>query len=430
MSVLFATLLLAGTAAPAPAPMFVYSVKKGESLYVLAERYFERTGDFALVRRINRITDPHHIPVGTRIRIPLSALRQSAVAARIDAYSGPVRVGGSGRMIGAVAGMMVNEGDAIETGPHAHITLRLADGSLVSIPSQSAVRIDRMRQTALTGSVDRLFEVTSGEVRAKVTPMKDGQSRFRISTPTAVAAVRGTVFRTGYDPASRTATTAVLEGKVAVTDADAGKALEVTAGFGAAADAAVPVPLLAAPSLVAPGRLQNDERLSFTVQPVPEATGYAVEIARDAGFIDVIDDARSDVPTTSFASLPTGTYFVRAAAIDRHGLEGLPSTYGFERRLNSISAAVDRSGSGRQRQYLFRWSALGEGARQYRFQLSASPDGSAPIIDRIGLTTDRLIVTDLPAGDYYWRVMSVQFAEGRASGAWAATEQLHIATRD
>lgn len=429
----FAMMMLASApqaGAAAGAPYVVYSVKKGETLYVIAERYFERTGDFALVRRINRIADPYRIPVGTRIRIPRSALKQWAVPAQIDAYSGPVRIGTKGRMAAVSVGMLVNEADEIETGAHAHVTLRLADGSLVSIPSQSAVRIGRMRRTALTGGVDRLFELNGGGVRATVTPMKDSESRFRVSTPAAVAAVRGTIFRSSYDPAAKTGTTGVLDGKVEVTDSGSGHALTVPAGFGAASGEPGPVALLPAPSLVAPGRTQNEPRLSFTVQPVPEATGYALEIARDAGSIDVIDEVRSPTPMVEFDSVPAGTYFVRAAAIDGHGLEGRPATYNFERRLNSVSATVDSSGSGRRREYLFRWIALGDGARQYRFQLSAHADGSAPLIDRIGLTADRLVVTDLPAGDYYWRVMSVQFVEGQANGAWGPTEQLHIEARN
>ncbi|PZO91730.1 MAG: peptidoglycan-binding protein [Sphingomonas sanxanigenens] len=431
MIALIPALLLAGAAQAAAAePVVVYTAKAGDNLYTLGARYFDRMSDVATVQRLNRIANPYRIPVGTRIRIPHAVLRQSAVPAKVAAFSGPVSIGAPGKLAPAVLGMTVNEADRIETGERGHATLRLADGSLVSIPSQSAVQIARMRQTALIGSVDRLFTLSGGGLRARVTPMTNGESRFRVSTPTAVAAVRGTMFATSYDPATQATLTGVTEGKVELTDAASHRMLALPTGFGAHAGDEAPHPLLAAPELVDGGRIQNQPRLAFAVKPEAGANGYALSIARDAGFIDVLDEARSATPEASFDSLPTGTYFVRAAVIDASGIEGMASTYGFQRRLNSLSASVEGSGKGRRREYLFRWTGLGDGAHQYRFQLSTHADGSQPMIDRIGLTGDRLIVTDLPVGDYYWRVMSVQFADGQANGAWAATETLHIEARD
>src|SRR3546814_12844687 len=65
--------------------------------------------------------------------------------------------------------------------------------------------------------------------------------------------------------------------------------------------------------------------------------------------IDVIDELVTKTPEANFASLPNGTYFVRVTAIDANGLEGRPSTYAFERRLNRISTSLEERRAGRYR---------------------------------------------------------------------------------
>src|SRR3546814_1940751 len=82
------------------------------------------------------------------------------------------------------------------------------------------------------------------------------------------------------------------------------------------------------------------------------------------------------------------------------------------RRLNRISTSLEERRAGRYRQYLFRWRAPDAPNAQFRFQLSASPDGSSPLVDEIGLTEPVLILTDLPKGTYYWRVVSTETAHG------------------
>ncbi|WP_157221176.1 FecR domain-containing protein [Flavisphingomonas formosensis] len=435
--ILLASLLLA-SAAPAIArdtarPQMVdYVVRKGDTLYTLADRYLQRQSDHMMVGRINRIADPYRLPTGKVLHIPRALLREEAVSARIEAFSGPVRIEAGGRSGAPLVGMLATETSRIVTGANAFVTLRLADGSTVSIPSQSRVTIGRMRKVILTGSIERRFEVEAGRVRTAVTPMKSDDSSFHVVTPVAVAAVRGTEFQIGYDSDRQAETAEVLQGKVAVGTAATGSSVLVPAGFGTVttpAGAATPVKLLPAPALDNPGRVQNDRELSFAIKLAADATGYHVEVAHDGDLLDRIAEVRSPTPAATLPSIPAGTYFVRISAIDANGLEGLPAIYGFERRLNRVEGSMETSRSRHMRRYQFRWYSEGDGAKQYRFQLSTQPDGSAPIIDEAGLAATQIAVTNLPGGDYYWRVMSVQFADGKAYGAWMPLHHFHIATR-
>lgn len=419
----FAALFLAGPASGAGADTITYHVKKGDNLYTLAERYFARTIDYRIVQRLNRVADPYRLPVGQPLIVPRKILRKEPVQAVIQSYRGVVLVDSRP----ALVGMTVHERNLIETGQKSFVALRLPDETTVALPSLTRVRVERMRRTLLANNVERSFAIEAGGARAKVTPMDDPHSDFRFTTPVASSAVRGTEFRMKFDEASQRATSEVLAGAI---DFTAGKAqYRLDAGFGSASDLSAPIALLAAPDLVRPGRIQDEEQLHFAVKPIPGASGIFVQIALDAGFLDIVDEERSASSDIQLPGLPNGSYFIRVMGVDTHVLEGQASTYSFERRLNRLTTSLETSRAGRYRQYLFRWHAPDVAGGQYRFQLSQNEDGSAPIVDEVGLTTPSMILTDLPSGTYYWRVMTLQLDEGRIYEKWSKPEQLRIETR-
>lgn len=422
----------AATAAPRPPqPMASYVVRQGDTLYTLAAQYFVGQNDFATVQRINHIANPYRIPVGRTLNIPKHLLRRELTAARVKTFSGPVVVTVAGSKAAIKVGLPIGETSTIETGANAFLTLALADGSIVSIPSQSRVQVQRLRRIVMTGAVERDFAIERGRARAIVTPMPDPDSSFHITTPVAVSAVRGTEYRVGYDPAEQEATTEVIEGKVAFASSDKHRNLLIPAGFGTSSDSAAPntpIALLGAPVLVQPGRTQHEPELAFALEPMAAAKGYHVTIARDAGFLDVIREEETATPSTQMASLPDGTYFVRVSATDANGLEGLAETYAFERRLNNVRTAMDQKQDRGHRYYQFRWDAQGQGIPRFRFQLGTCGEAAAPLVDEVSLDTRSITIRDLPAGTYCWRVMSLLFADGKANGAWSRSERFHIAT--
>lgn len=83
--------------------------------------------------------------------------------------------------------------------------------------------------------------------------------------------------------------------------------------------------------------------LAARFSPVPGAVGYEGEIARDAGFSDVVARltlAASETTLTSPA-LPPGRYFARLSARGAGGLRGLP---GPQRALRVLRAALPAGG--------------------------------------------------------------------------------------
>ncbi len=428
-----------------------YQLKLGDTLSELSEKYLVGNNAVAEVQHLNRIANPDLVLAGAALRIPRALLRDEKTAASVETFSGPVVIIVGNQPVATKLGFSLSENATIQTGRNAFVTLRLSDGTALSVPSQSEVRIARMRRILLTGTVERDINVLNGRVHAQVTPMHDPNSTFRVSTPITVSAVRGTDFAIAYDAGMKRSATVVEEGKVAVTRAGAGHAatrapmsnVMLLPGFGAASgtlDNTGAVKLLPEPGLVDPGQVQTGEQLQFSLTPEAGAVAYHLQIAKDAGGLDLIAEDSSTGLSFTLPSVPAGAYFVRAFAIDNNGLEGLPATYGFERSRNSISAAMTQSGSGKLVKYLFKWTATTDGAPAIRFRLvrQSSAQGAAltsapaaiPVVDELNLKTNSLEIGNLPNGDYKWQVSSTLVVGGKVIETWSPEQSFHIVGRN
>lgn len=423
----------AKTRSPA-APAYVeYTTHDGDTLYEIAGRYLRDPDDWAVLSRLNHVPAPRRLPAGIALRLPADKLKQDQESARVIATSGPAEHAfGKSPYVPLTEGATLGEGDHIRTGRNGFVSLELPDGSHVTVAQDAEVDIARLRRTTLTGAGDRVLDLHHGEVESQVTHATKKDDRFQIRSPSVVAGVRGTRFKVAYDGDAHTTAVEVLDGAVGVDPATPdGHALasapppgvplqasvqlvkasfgNVTRTGGAIGD---PVALLAAPALTQPAKVQDSKTVAFDLVPGSAAVGYRVQIARDADQLDLIRDLRVGAPHADFGDLADGTYFVRIAAIDEHGLEGLPQVYAFERRQLGLSASAGpRAGS---RDYEFRWFVSRSTVEtRFRFVLAASADLRHPIVDRTDLTGGQLVVSDLPAGVYYWTIVAEQFENGR-----------------
>jgi hypothetical protein len=415
---------------PAAEPPETYQVRRGDTLYVLAEKYLNRRSDFRRVQRANRVADPRRLPTGRALQIPSELLRTEPITAQLVAFRGVVAVTGPGAAQPVARGMPIREGHRLETGPNAFLTVELPDGSRVTLPSNSRLRVQRLRRVVMTGALQRDFAVESGRSNAVVTPARTPRDRFRIETPLTVSAVRGTEFRTNFDAERQRATLEVIEGTVAnIVPRDASEQA-VAAGFGVQTTpeaTTAPAPLAPEPRPARGALLQDEPELSFRLEPVAGAGAYRAQVAMDAGFVDILAETQAETPDLRFASIPNGTYFVRFTALGADGLEGRPATFAFERRLNSLSLEEPVALAGAKRRYLFKWTTAGEGAAAYRFVLGRGADGRDALIDQSGLSSGEFVVTDLPPGVYHWRVLVVRFDGGRVAEKWSAPQRFEVA---
>ncbi|MBV9958559.1 MAG: FecR domain-containing protein, partial [Acidobacteria bacterium] len=125
----------------------------------------------------------------------MSARAQTLVSARILSSSGAVEIQRrtQGQSAFTKVEYRVNDellaGDMIRTARGGRLVLGLADGSQAIIGEKTTVEILDLSRTPRT-----IFNVLRGKTRVKIEKVGGRPNPYRVNTPTAVIAVRGTLF--------------------------------------------------------------------------------------------------------------------------------------------------------------------------------------------------------------------------------------------
>ena len=423
---IFAFVLIAALCAPANAEIsddgyITYIVKRGDTLIDMSKRYLNTPNSYRVVQQQNKIRDPQAMPVGRPIRIARNLLKYEAATAKLISVRGNVLIGTSA----ASAGQTIGEGTTLKTAESSFVTLSLPNGSRVSLPSNSNLRIRLLRTYTLGGALDYDFDVTKGGASTSVTPLKSADDRYRVRTPRAVSAVRGTDFQVRYDDQTDRDFAEVIEGGLAVTTGtNADTALPAGNGMAVPQSGAViKEALLPEPKLIEPGKVQVNPELLFTVDPRANEKGYRLTWATDAGFLEQVADVSIAGQEAKLAGIGDGNYFVRARAISENGIQGIPVTHAFKRRLNGVKASAGAGDDG----FSFKWQSEGQGVRKFHFQMFKGEPNGAAMIDEPALVDPQIIISDLPPGNYFWRVGAVQFAGSEVATNWTSFEKLAVA---
>ncbi len=139
--------------------------------------------------------------------------QEVAGEARAASVSGHVLVSSGAAPAAAIAtGALLSPGDRIDTRGGGQLVISLSDGSMVIVQPESVVVIKDYRAAA---SLRELFEITLGRVRVKINHAAGKPNPYRMNSPTASIAVRGTEFSIAVDSMGDTQVV-VFEGSVEV----------------------------------------------------------------------------------------------------------------------------------------------------------------------------------------------------------------------
>ncbi|MBT0960080.1 FecR family protein [Denitromonas iodatirespirans] len=401
-----------------------YVVQPGDTLIGLGETLLEDPDRWPVLQRLNAVADPYRIPIGRQLRIPVRLLRKVPREARVVHVSGGASADGQPLR----ADQTVSEGARLLTPANGFMTLELPDGSRLTLQPQTDVRIDALHGLKGADDIQRAtFEVQQGRIETDVEPQAGPAARYRIHTPTAIIGVRGTSFRVAADSAETR--TEMRQGTVGVSGAGVRREVALREGFGlvARADqpASAPVPLLAAPDLSAVATLYERPVMRVQLAPVAGAIGYRGQVARDAGFTQIVAESRATVPDLKIAGLADGDYFLRVRGVDSHGLEGRDADLAVRLKARPEPPFINAprpDGKAKAGTVEFAW-AQAEGAASYRFALARDAAFADLVTHQDALAANRL---DLPleAGEYHWRLASTR-ADGDR-GPWGDAVRLTV----
>jgi len=119
--------------------------------------------------------------------------------ARVIALDGRVSLERSGELWILQAGQSVRGGQVVVTGPDGYAQLELADHSVVEVFPNS-----RLIFRASPFNFRDLLDLYLGRIRLQIQHLTGGGAPYRVTTPTAVISIRGTVLSVDVGPAEET----------------------------------------------------------------------------------------------------------------------------------------------------------------------------------------------------------------------------------
>ena len=134
----------------------------------------------------------------------------------INFMPGDVKIIVNGQTVAAKVGEAVKQGMTVKTGPKAVVDIYFGDNVVRILENSSVVMTELVRNVA-DNKENSEFYIENGKMFSKVTrKLVDGE-KFRVTTPTSVAGVRGTEFLVSEDEGK--SNVACIDGVVIVKEA-------------------------------------------------------------------------------------------------------------------------------------------------------------------------------------------------------------------
>ncbi len=421
VGVLLLLLCLGGWTTPPPAHArddaqdWLYISRPGETLQDIGERFLAPDHAWLDLMHYNGLADPFVLAPGTELSIPVAWLAQRSEPAILQTVSGKVWIRRAQRQDyqPATPGAVVQVGDEVKTGAGA-ATLRFADGSETDIAATTRLVINRMTRFGRSGMLDIRWRLLEGGAENRVSPVQQPAGRHEVTTPGAVAAVRGTVFRLHADgPRTRAE---VIEGSVELRNGGALALLQAGEGTTNAEGGILVQTLPEPPPLQVASRVEAVP-LVVRWEPVSAAAAYRVRLHDENSGRMLREEVTTETSLT-LAELRNGLYRVSIRTIAADRLEGREARAPIDVRQEALPVTLswpEDSALVNENRPVFRWDSAQAG-QLYSLEIATTADfktlvSRSPFVAGLATTPD----SALPAGHYFWRVVSLAGGDTFAS---------------
>lgn len=309
-----------------------YTFRPSDSIWKVAKKYTTTPNNWVKLREINakHLTEDKKIRPGSRIVIPVSMLKLQPAPALVIALNGNVTlIRAKGNEEKPVVGTKLFSGDSVLTKEAQSLRMQFADQSELQVLANSKVVLDKLSYHKQSGMVDTQVRLNTGSVNTWVEKQLP-DSRYEITTPSAITAVRGTVFRISAD-GNQLSRTEVTEGLVAVMAGDMEKGVEHGYGLLAEKDKPLPDPVeLLPPTELSDNQFADKSELHVSWEALEGAKNYRYQLATDEKFNKIIVDETTTSNEINMDDLPVGKYYLMVRGIDKFTLEGFDSIRSYE----------------------------------------------------------------------------------------------------
>ena len=400
------------------------TVSRGDCLVCLCEKYLDDpANDWQKIARLNHLSNPALIYPGDVLVFPVDLLKGIPLTGVVTFLKGKVEFLPAGGLswIPLKLNATLMQGEVIRTLKASAVQISYKDGDVLFLRDNTRLRIVSARARTSHNRVYEMF-LEAGRAINTIRRSTGKKVRYRVRTPTAVAAARGTEFRTRVE-GNKVTRVEVLKGAVNVA-AD-GRVVDVAAGHGAVVRPKETAPqvasLLPPPRPLAVKSLYRQMPLEFSFSAVAGATAFRVMLARDAALKDVVKEKTiRPAAVLRVVGVKDGVYFIGCRAIDRFGLEGsFDQPVRVKVRVNPLPPFIKYPKSKaalKEHKIKLVWLKVGDAAA-YHLQLAADKTFTSPIIDTKDITGTAYQTTKLAYGTYYFRLSSI--AADSYEGVWS-----------
>ena len=330
-------------------------VADGDTLSSIAARELGKTGYAPQLAEFNALVTNAPLVPGNIIRIPIHVPARGEFA-QVVFVKGIVTASRSAddteqadnAQITIERDMEVLSGDSIVTGSDGYVSIEFSSGSVVNMQPDTEAILSRLN--CLPGDDSCVIEIKTirGKVTSNVERRDDQPVDFRISTPYASAAVRGTVFDIDAADLLRIG---VTEGTVGV--AAEGQQIDLEAGFGSIVEEgqapSPPIALLPAPVFKrVPARVAPEDTITWW--PFSDAAAYDALVSNDENGNETLVTFEVSNDQIRFDTIDAGEYYLFIRAIDQNGIRGFTSNVpitiaSVDTTIAPVVTAVSRQGS-------------------------------------------------------------------------------------
>jgi hypothetical protein len=312
--------------------VLLYTVKKNDTVWGICKTYVTDPLCWQKLVEYNQLKNPKYLPPKSIIKIPKSWLIDHPTTALVIAVEGSVLVTHQDSQLEEPlkVGDLLSHQDIVRS-MQGTAMIKFADDSRLLLKANSTIRMASLQFYDPSQLVNTRVELLKGRVKAQVEKLSNKNSRYEISTPAAVAAVRGTEFRVSRseNPITKTVEmrTELLTGALLVSsdtnqqEIISGQAVLAIEGEGVSE----PVDLLPRPLMVLNESQVIALPLLLTWKTIERAQSYKITL--------VSKDSQVWEKTTQelellIENIHPGQYQLLIRGIDAQGFEGR------NRRLN------------------------------------------------------------------------------------------------
>ncbi len=402
-----------------------FIVKNGDNLYEICKKILEDPKDWRWVAMVNRLKNPSRIFPGQKLIIPVRLLKGLPVDGVVTFIKGDVQLNLEKKNEWKTLNLndTISQGNWIRTGAESATEISFGSDFSVFLRPNTTIEITAARKKGAFYLLYQLF-LEAGKSIYKIKQVTGKESRMEIQTPSAVAAPRGTEFRTTVDAAATTRFE-VLDGTLDVK-ADR-REVEVKTGEGTLVEKGKaplkPKKLLPPPAPMDLQPLYRAMPLEFKFDQVAGAMSYRVMLARDNAFKDVVKEkVIKPEASLQIVGVQDGTYYLQSRSIDDVGIEGFPlEPVEIKVRVNPLPPFIQSPSDGaefREKSVRFSWLNV-EKASQYHLQIAEDPEFSMIVENQKDIKDAFYKVGNLDYKTYYFRARSI--AEDGYQGIWSDT---------